>query len=689
MKFAITICLLALLTAGTLAAQTGEDLFRQAILKERSDGDLNAAIALYERITADYAAERDVAARALVQLGKAYETLGEERARSAYQRVVMDYADQSDMAAEARRRLNAMDAEAEPKIKRGLVSRKIASLDAMGRPSPDGRYISYVNWQFGNLALYDVQTGEKRDLTDEGTWDGGAQFSDVSIWSPDGRQLAYFWIYDGKSDLRIVDLAGGGRRVLVEASAEGTPWPVDWSHDGRYILAVNETMMDDGRHHVDGIVLIDVRDGSKKSVKDLEEGLHSPAMSFSPDDRYIAYEVNGSDEDDRDIHIVSTDGGHEAAVLDHFADDRSPRWAPNGKGIIFVSDRSGQNDLWYLPLADGRAAGDPRLIRQGIGEHFYPMDFTADGTLVFGSKRSTFNLYSVELDIANRHIGSPARIDARFEGSNTLPFFSPDGKKMAYISRRGSNGGAVIVIRDLATGGERDLEIALENVEQPNGHAWPEWLSDGKTLLLQGIGAQGKGLYAVDVETGGVHPTTLGAARWQTAHPDGTKLFFVEDQTKIVQLDLSTGERRVIGDAKRLKYRLATSPDGTKLAYFEGDNKTDPNWQRDLVVMDLASGTPRIVWTGDETEAFAWDVGLDWLPDSRTLVLGRYSRPDRMHQLHVVDVESGEHTPFGNSFKQGQHPMDLRVSPDGSRIVFGRGWNESEIWAMENLLADE
>ena len=44
------------------------------------------------------------------------------------------------------------------------------SSDYCGAPSPDGRYLSFTNWSYGNLAVRDLTTGECRDLTDEGTW---------------------------------------------------------------------------------------------------------------------------------------------------------------------------------------------------------------------------------------------------------------------------------------------------------------------------------------------------------------------------------------------------------------------------------------------------------------------------------------------------------------------------------------
>ena len=61
---------LALLAAGPLMAQTGHDLFQQALVKERADGDLRGAIAIYERIVREFTADRTLAAKALVQLSQ-------------------------------------------------------------------------------------------------------------------------------------------------------------------------------------------------------------------------------------------------------------------------------------------------------------------------------------------------------------------------------------------------------------------------------------------------------------------------------------------------------------------------------------------------------------------------------------------------------------------------------------------
>ena len=88
---------LLILGPGLGVAQTGHDLFQQALVKERADGDLRGAIEIYERIAQEFAADRTLAAKALVQLGQCYEKLGSTEAERAYRRVVQEYADQDDL----------------------------------------------------------------------------------------------------------------------------------------------------------------------------------------------------------------------------------------------------------------------------------------------------------------------------------------------------------------------------------------------------------------------------------------------------------------------------------------------------------------------------------------------------------------------------------------------------------------
>lgn len=68
--------------------QSADVRFRAAQQKENIEGDLNAAIRMYRQISDDRATPPDIAARALLRLGKCYQRMGSAEARKAYERIV-------------------------------------------------------------------------------------------------------------------------------------------------------------------------------------------------------------------------------------------------------------------------------------------------------------------------------------------------------------------------------------------------------------------------------------------------------------------------------------------------------------------------------------------------------------------------------------------------------------------------
>src|ERR1039458_3651163 len=95
------------LDAAAPAAENANDLFQQALVKERTEGNLPEAIKLYQRIVDKYGSNHMVAAQALLQLAGYQSKLGDAQARKSLERLARDFADQKETVAEARARLAA------------------------------------------------------------------------------------------------------------------------------------------------------------------------------------------------------------------------------------------------------------------------------------------------------------------------------------------------------------------------------------------------------------------------------------------------------------------------------------------------------------------------------------------------------------------------------------------------------
>src|SRR5215471_20597513 len=80
-----------------LAAESGMEMYQRAVTQERA-GKLEDAIKLYEKVAHDFASDRALAAKALVQAARGYERLGQDGAVKLYERVAREYGDQRESA---------------------------------------------------------------------------------------------------------------------------------------------------------------------------------------------------------------------------------------------------------------------------------------------------------------------------------------------------------------------------------------------------------------------------------------------------------------------------------------------------------------------------------------------------------------------------------------------------------------
>ena len=163
-RITMTVVLLSLIALGVgpATAQDGYDLFQQALLKERAEGELEEAIQLYGQIVRDFPADRTLAARALVQMGLCHEKLGSQEARNAYRKVVEEYADQSEFVEQARSRLLALTRQPSMTAASTIQLRLLMAGEdnTLGGPYPDGRHFVRINYDTGGLAVRNLVTGE-------------------------------------------------------------------------------------------------------------------------------------------------------------------------------------------------------------------------------------------------------------------------------------------------------------------------------------------------------------------------------------------------------------------------------------------------------------------------------------------------------------------------------------------------
>jgi Tol biopolymer transport system component len=646
----LTVVTVALGMTGISAlAQSPHELFQQALVRERTGGNCQQVIPVYERVMQAAASDRALAARALVQIAGCYERLGQTaKAKAQYQQVVASYGDQPDSVTTARARLQVLAAgsaggrgagpgavpDASPLVE--LTKAPDLPLEPVklwaGTISPNGRYVVTGNmsdegrWAspFRNLFVRDLTTDETRILDGNRFGWSGERPGDLVkvdavapgtgppatgeitvihnfIWSPDSRRVLYLKGYQDRaaatqeSELRVINIDGTGSRVILPRSREGWPRLLDWSADGRYVAVSDES-------DVYSLGILSMADGSIRTLKTFTEAEFywcQLTSAFSPDGRFLAV-TNGTRNSSCDVALVATDGSGERTLIEHPANDEFVAWTPDGKGLLFTSDRSGTVDLWLVRVDDGRVEGLPQRVRANTGR-MWTRGLTASGDLYFqtpGIQRmsndgccdlgvTVNDVYVAPLDPATGDLaGQPAAVAPTNRGRNHSPSWSPDGRFLMYRTRDiRAKTWTGFTLLSLETGEERgirpDITVGLAQREG--------WLApDNQSVVIATIRADA-GLYRVDAGTGAASP--LGALHGEvTVLRNREAAVLVPDRSSVVVRQFDTGEERTVYTAPSASQvrGLAASADSRNIAFQLVANGSASFW-----VVPAAGGEAR------------------------------------------------------------------------------------------------
>ena len=115
-KWMLVIGLLVSLVAFGQKNDSPEAMLGEGLHQEEVEANCKEAIKIYEKVTGQKNAPRNVMARAQLHIGICREKLAQDEARAAYRQVLEKYADQRDIAAEATGRLTALDSRCPRRI---------------------------------------------------------------------------------------------------------------------------------------------------------------------------------------------------------------------------------------------------------------------------------------------------------------------------------------------------------------------------------------------------------------------------------------------------------------------------------------------------------------------------------------------------------------------------------------------
>jgi TolB protein len=204
--------------------------------------------------------------------------------------------------------------------------------------------------------------------------------------------------------------------------------------DGKLLGISHHAADDNGRSNV---YIVPVEGGEPKRVTS-----RGPSYfhSWSPDGREMVY--TGDRDGELDIYKISADGGEEQRLTDAPGVDDGPEYTPDGKWIYFNSSRTGKMQLWRM--APG--GYDPQQVTEDEYNNWFP-HISPDGHWI------AYLAFPPDIDPADHPFykqvtlrlmpigGGPSRVIAYLyggQGTINVPSWSPDSKRLAFVSNSGS-----------------------------------------------------------------------------------------------------------------------------------------------------------------------------------------------------------------------------------------------------------
>ncbi len=695
-----------LLTAALLGAlnQSGEDLFQKALRLERNEGKLIEAVELYNKVVAEKGNE-GLSAQAQLRIGMCYEKLGQKSvklAQDAFQKVIDNYPSQSEEVKIATEKLSNL-VKVRPRVDKSEDEFRIEVVwpkpkwGIEGSLSPDGKYLSFVDWDTCDLAYRDLESGKTYRLTDLALHPERQESAYDSFWSPDSKQIAYCWENDLDLyyDIRVMNLESKEYKTLHRVGYHDA-WisPCGWTPDGKHILIrlIGEEFK---------FGLLSVADGSLQIIKELDllSRRNRPGfIQFSTDGQYIAYDFQqNEDSSSHDIFILSSDGTINVPLASHPSHDYFLGWAPDGKRVFFASDRSGSLDLWIVSVEKGKQNGDPILLRRNVGS-IKPLGITQEGSFFFNTDKGEvpYDIHIATLDSRTAGVITPQKkLDLLYQGKNHSPSWSPDGEHIAYISRRGVMNQRTLCIYSVETG-------KIRTIPYKSDVNHPRWAPDGRSIL---VGVSEEGIYKVNVRTEEFVSVVRSKIEQEKRIPIGAPNMSPEDNllfyiwfdrdntvTHVMVRDLKTEKERELYNIPMYEHNMILSPDGQNLALMCSENPYENKKKKHVLkIISVAGEEVREITSFEQVGSWGL-VRIAWSPDGKFVYFSKLSSEQSGEkpfdwELWKVPIEEGHAEKTGLKIRG---IPSFSIHPDGKQIV----WSSHslgvepppEVWKMKNFL---
>ncbi|HCA78673.1 MAG TPA: hypothetical protein DEP53_02960, partial [Bacteroidetes bacterium] len=281
----------------------------------------------------------------------------------------------------------------------------------------------------------------------------GEQSCTSPSFSPDGSFLSFLSSrgQGAKNQVWVMSMRGGEAEQVTSAKAGVSSYA--WSLDSKrlaYIASDPETEQEEkARKEKRDMVVEDTNfkygclyaipfakdeKGERKTLR-LTGGLfHVTSFSWSPDGKMIVFAHQATPQVDdwqtSDISIVPSDSGAVKPLVRWSGSDASPRYSPDGKWILFASDKG---DLKWAQISDlyviAAEGGEPRKLAETPDRNVGSGIWAADGKTIYASEtdKTVSRVYALPVDGGRVHVVTAG------SGNYSGTAISKDGNTMSFI----------------------------------------------------------------------------------------------------------------------------------------------------------------------------------------------------------------------------------------------------------------
>jgi serine/threonine-protein kinase len=538
--------------------------------------------------------------------------------------------------------------------------------------SPDGRLVAYAAGPMHSLEIKVRRLDGGAELAVAGESERPQRFPS---WSPDGGRI----MFGSPRGIEIVSALGGPAKLVIpdETSPEVDPWgsvgplmPGGWAPDGKSIAFVRS----------DTLYAQDLAGGAPRM---LAHGGEMHSFAWSPDGRWIAC-VRGNRQSRQpsflfanlgaaSIWLIPTAGGEPIPVTGDQWFNASPTWAPDGRSLLFVSNRAGGVDLYQARLQrNGAAAGSPVRLTNGLRAE--AISLAANGRwIAYSDFAETSNIFTLPIPTAppaSVRQAEPVTSGTQIVESLDL---SRDGRWLAFDSDRSGNQD---IYRQPLSGGEPERLTDTDADE-----FWPAWSPSGAEIAFHGFRGSRRHLFVMSADGRDRRQITDGPDDERTPawSPDGRTLYYLHNfngpGNEIRAVTRASDGR---WSAPRTAFRGITyppvpSPDGRLVAFSSAGS---------VWVMGTAGDSARVLAPHGDRPADPRAAYVSWSDDGRTLY---YLGVDLAGQASIWSVAVTGGPPrlmvrFDDPTREWHR---FGFVARGGRFYFTVGDRQSDVWAAE------